>query len=81
MPVAPATAPRGLSSTGDPVFCVPGSFAGLPAIAIPSGEGTDGLPLSVQILTGPFSEQKLLSIASWCEKRLAFRGSPPLSAG
>jgi aspartyl-tRNA(Asn)/glutamyl-tRNA(Gln) amidotransferase subunit A len=80
MPVAPTAAPRGLSSTGDPVFCVPGSFSGLPAIAVPSGMSRDGLPLSVQLLTGPFSEGKLLATASWCEKKLQFRGER-ISAG
>ncbi len=81
MPVAPTTAPRGLSSTGDPVFCVPGSFSGLPAIAIPSGAGEDGLPLSIQLMAAPFSEERLLSTASWCEAQLAFRGEPPVSTG
>jgi aspartyl-tRNA(Asn)/glutamyl-tRNA(Gln) amidotransferase subunit A len=74
MPVAPTAAPRGLSSTGDPVLCLAGSFSGLPAVAIPSGLSPEGLPLSVQLLAGPFSEGKLLATASWCGQKLGFRG-------
>jgi Asp-tRNA(Asn)/Glu-tRNA(Gln) amidotransferase A subunit family amidase len=81
MPVAPTSAPKGLQSTGDPVFCVPGSFSGLPAIAIPTGSGADGLPLAVQLISAPFSEETLLKAASWCERELGFRGEPRISAG
>ncbi len=81
MPVAPTAAPKGLSSTGDPVFCVPGSFSGLPAIAIPSGSTADGLPLAVQLIAAPFAEERLLSTARWCERILAFGGEPRISTG
>jgi Asp-tRNA(Asn)/Glu-tRNA(Gln) amidotransferase A subunit family amidase len=76
LPVAPTTAPKGLQSTGDPRLCVPGSLSGLPAIAIPSGVSGEGLPLAIQLLGGPFGEATLLATASWCERVLAFRGTP-----
>jgi Asp-tRNA(Asn)/Glu-tRNA(Gln) amidotransferase A subunit family amidase len=78
MPVAGSTAPRGLSSTGDPYFCAPWSFAGLPAIALPSGLSTDRLPLSIQLVSAPFGDQRLLGAASWCEAILAFDAAPEL---
>jgi Asp-tRNA(Asn)/Glu-tRNA(Gln) amidotransferase A subunit family amidase len=53
MPVAPAPAPRGLASTGDAGFCAPWSYAGVPAIALPSGLAADGLPLGVQLVAAP----------------------------
>jgi amidase len=71
MPVAPTSAPRGLASTGDPSLCVPGSVSGLPAIAIPSGFDSQGLPLAVQLLAGAFREDHLLAVAHWCEAALA----------
>lgn len=78
LPVAPSTAPRGLESTGDPVLCAPASFAGLPAIALPSGLGASGLPLAVQLVAGPRAEPRLLRVASWVESVLAFAAEPPL---
>ncbi len=80
MPVAPTTAPKGLESTGDPSLCVPGSFAGLPAIAIPSGLSAERLPLSVQLIGNAFAEDRLLAAAGWCEAALAFDGMPPVSS-
>jgi amidase len=76
LPVVPAPAPRGLGSTGDPYFCAPWSFAGLPAIALPSGLDGNGLPLSIQLVGGPFAEVRLLAAAAWCERVLAFRSAP-----
>jgi aspartyl-tRNA(Asn)/glutamyl-tRNA(Gln) amidotransferase subunit A len=80
MPVAPTPAPNGLESTGDPRLCVPGSFSGLPAIAIPSGLSADGLPLAVQLISGSFAEDRLLATASWCEAALAFHDRPRISS-
>jgi aspartyl-tRNA(Asn)/glutamyl-tRNA(Gln) amidotransferase subunit A len=80
LPVAPSPAPRGLESTGDPSLCVPGSFAGLPAVALPSGLNAEGLPLAIQLMAGPFAEGQLLATASWCEAALAFDHEPPISS-
>lgn len=77
MPVAGAPAPRGLASTGDPTFCAPWSFSGLPAIALPSGLAASGLPLAVQLVAGAFEEGRLLAVARWCEEALAFAATPP----
>ena len=77
LPVAPSTAPLGLASTGDPVFCAPASFAGLPAIALPSGLSRDGLPLAIQLVAPPLAEAQLLGAAAWAEQLLDFRAVPP----
>jgi Asp-tRNA(Asn)/Glu-tRNA(Gln) amidotransferase A subunit family amidase len=77
-PVVPATAPRGLSSTGPPLFCAAASFTGLPAIALPSGLGEAGLPLSVQLMAGSFAEARLLAASAWVERVLGFHAEPPL---
>jgi Asp-tRNA(Asn)/Glu-tRNA(Gln) amidotransferase A subunit family amidase len=80
MPVAPTPAPKGLESTGDPSLCVPGSFSGLPAIAVPSASSAEGLPLAIQLIAGAFAEDRLLATASWCEAALAFHDTPRISS-
>ncbi len=49
------------------VFTVPANLAGIPAIAVPSGQDRDGLPLSLQIMGRPFAEGELLAVAAWME--------------
>jgi len=78
MPVAGTPAPKGLESTGDPTFCAPWSFAGLPAISLPSGLSRDGLPLAIQLVSGAFDEARLLAVARWCEPAIGFSAAPTL---
>ncbi len=76
-PVAPGPAPHGLASTGDASFCAPWSYAGVPAIALPSGLASNHLPLAVQLAAAPWREAELLATARWVEALLAFRDEPP----
>ncbi len=76
MPTTPAPAPRGLDSTGDPMFCAPWSFTGFPAISLPSGLTADGLPLGIQLVAGPAAEARLLAVAGWCEHVIGFQATP-----
>jgi Asp-tRNA(Asn)/Glu-tRNA(Gln) amidotransferase A subunit family amidase len=46
---APGAAPVGLGWTGDPVFVVPGSMLGVPALSLPV-LADEGLPLGLQLL-------------------------------
>jgi Asp-tRNA(Asn)/Glu-tRNA(Gln) amidotransferase A subunit family amidase len=78
LPTVAAPAPRGLGSTGDPYFCAPWSFTGMPAIALPSGVDAAGLPLSVQLAAGAFAEARLLNAAAWGERVIAFSSAPRL---
>lgn len=78
MPVAPAPAPRGFETTGDPVLCAPWSYGGFPSISLPSGLAQDRLPLAIQLTAGAGAESRLLDVARWCEGRLAFGAAPPL---
>ena len=77
MPTTPAPAPRDLTTTGDAVFQAPWTSAGLPTVALPSGVGEAGLPLSVQLAGLPFQEGQLLSVAQWCERTLNVNLWPP----
>src|SRR5207245_6417965 len=48
-PTAPAPAPAGLGSTGDGSLCAPWSNAGVPAITLPSGIASSGLPHAIPL--------------------------------
>ena len=64
-------APLGLDDTGDASFCAPWTLAGGPAVTIPSGWTSAGLPLGLQI-TGPRgSDRTILGVAAWAEAILA----------
>src|SRR4030095_15286284 len=49
-PPATGVAPKGLSSTGDPIFCTLWTLCGMPAISLPLLQGANGLPLRVQLV-------------------------------
>jgi Asp-tRNA(Asn)/Glu-tRNA(Gln) amidotransferase A subunit family amidase len=77
-PTIGAPAPRGLGSTGDPGFCAPFTFAGLPAISLPTGLDPSGLPLALQLVGAAWSEARLLAAAAWCESVIRFDAGPSL---
>ena len=69
-PVSPETAARLGESLGNPlqlypadVYTVPANLAGLPAISVPCGQDTKGLPIGVQLMADCFQEKKLLQTA------------------
>ncbi len=76
-PTAPATAPKGLEFTGDPWFCAPWSFIGVPAISLPTTVGPDGLPHAIQLVAAGEGDADLLGAAAWCEGVLGFSARPP----
>ena len=56
------------------------NMTGQPAITIPAGTGTDGLPLSVQLVGRPGAEDVLYSLASQLEADEPWAGRrPPLA--
>ncbi|MFC3690839.1 amidase [Chenggangzhangella methanolivorans] len=65
---ATGVAPKGLAFTGDPRFCVPWTYLGLPALALPAGDGSGGLPLAVQLVGRDLDDANLLRTAAWCER-------------
>jgi Asp-tRNA(Asn)/Glu-tRNA(Gln) amidotransferase A subunit family amidase len=66
-PAVPGMAPAGLGSTGDPSFCTPWTLCGMPAVSMPLMQGSNGLPLGVQ-LVGP--DQGDARTASWLTARV-----------
>lgn len=76
-PSTPTPAPRDLTTTGDPMFQSPWTFAGLPTVTIPSGLSHSGLPLGIQLAGPMFGEASLLAVARWCEMALGVKLEPP----
>jgi Asp-tRNA(Asn)/Glu-tRNA(Gln) amidotransferase A subunit family amidase len=77
-PTTPTPAPAGLGSTGDPAFNIPWTFAGVPAITLPSGLSAAGLPFGIQLAAKKFAEVQLLRAARWCEVTIGFDRRPDI---
>ena len=82
-PVAPTTAWR-FGEKPDPVsryladiFTVPASLAGLPALSMPCGEDSEGLPIGMQLIGRGFSEA-LIYRAGYAFERDASKEKPKL---
>jgi aspartyl-tRNA(Asn)/glutamyl-tRNA(Gln) amidotransferase subunit A len=58
------------------VFTVPASLAGLPAMSVPGGLDSTGLPLGLQIIGKPLDEQGVLNAALAIEERAGFQARP-----
>jgi aspartyl-tRNA(Asn)/glutamyl-tRNA(Gln) amidotransferase subunit A len=69
-PVSPTTAFRLGEMTDDPlqmylsdIFTISSNLAGIPGISVPCGQSREGLPIGLQLMAGPFEEEKLLRVA------------------
>jgi aspartyl-tRNA(Asn)/glutamyl-tRNA(Gln) amidotransferase subunit A len=58
------------------VFAVPASLAGLPAMSVPAGLDSAGLPLGLQIIGNMFDEQGVLNAGLAIEQRAGFAARP-----
>ena len=56
------------------IFTVSISLAGLPAMSLPIGLNSQGLPLGIQIIGRAFDEESVFKAASALEKQVCFRG-------
>lgn len=59
------------------IFTVPVNIAGLPAISIPGGFASNGMPIGLQFITKAFDEEKLLQIAYTYEQNTEFSKKKP----
>jgi Asp-tRNA(Asn)/Glu-tRNA(Gln) amidotransferase A subunit family amidase len=74
-PAAPGEAPRGLASTGNPVFCTTWTYLGVPAVTLPLLRSETGLPLGVQLVGRRGNDARLLRTARWLVQTLSREGS------
>lgn len=70
-PAARGEAPKGLESTGDPAFATLWTYCGTPALSLPLLEGSDGMPIGVQLVGRRFDDGRLLRSANWLTRELA----------
>ncbi len=54
------------------------SLTGCPAISIPCGFSSEGLPVGLQVVAGPYQEKKLLRLAAWLENVFECRITTPI---
>ncbi|MCY4525293.1 MAG: amidase, partial [Anaerolineaceae bacterium] len=59
-PPATGPAPAGIDHTGNPVMNLPWTHAGLPALSLPAGRASNGLPLGLQVCSRHGADEFLL---------------------
>lgn len=82
-PTAPSAAFGLQEKTADPiamylndVFAVPASLAGLPAMSVPGGLDSQGLPLGIHLIGRELDEQGILNAGLAIEERAGFTHRP-----
>jgi aspartyl-tRNA(Asn)/glutamyl-tRNA(Gln) amidotransferase subunit A len=81
LPTTPCAAPKraGLDAVATAAVLTrltsPFNFAGLPALSVPCGVTSDGLPIGLQIVAAPWAERRVLRVGRAYE--LATAGSEP----
>jgi Asp-tRNA(Asn)/Glu-tRNA(Gln) amidotransferase A subunit family amidase len=69
-PATPGEAPKGLDSTGNPIFCTIWTLCGLPAVTLPILKGAAGMPMGAQLVAPKGDDARLLRTARWLEGAL-----------
>jgi aspartyl-tRNA(Asn)/glutamyl-tRNA(Gln) amidotransferase subunit A len=86
-PTSPTVAFKIGERTSDPlamylsdIYTVSANLAGVPAISIPCGLSTDGLPIGTQLVGNFWNEGLLLNLASAYETAFPLNAQPPIFA-
>lgn len=69
-PATTGEAPKGFETTGNPIFCTPWSFCGMPAVTLPLMQGSNDMPLGVQLVSAKGDDARLLRTADWLTKKV-----------
>ena len=70
VPASTGEAPRFEEGTGDPLCSRIWTLLGAPAVAIPFGFGSSGLPVAIQLVARRRCDDTLLDAANWVETKL-----------
>ncbi len=84
-PTAPTPAFKLGEKTDDPlemylsdIYTITANLAGVPALSLPCGLSSNGLPIGIQLIGKHFDEARLLCAAHNLEQVLGFDSTPPL---
>ena len=69
-PSATGEAPKGLESTGNPIFSTIWTYCGMPSISLPLLQGKNGLPIGVQLVSSLYDDERLFRNASWLASKI-----------
>ena len=69
-PAVTGEAPPSLETTGDPIFCTLWTYLGMPAVALPLLQGSNGLPIGVQLTSMRRDDGRLLRTANWLIRKV-----------
>ena len=69
-PATTGEAPKGFETTGNPIFCTPWSFCGMPAVTLPLMQGSNDMPLGIQLVSAKGDDARLLRTADWLTKKV-----------
>jgi aspartyl-tRNA(Asn)/glutamyl-tRNA(Gln) amidotransferase subunit A len=59
------------------IYTVLANMVGIPAIALPIGTDTNGLPMGIQLMAKKMDETALLQLVHWCETEQILRPDAP----
>lgn len=84
LPTTPTVTPRIKEAMGNPMALSPentmfANYYGLPAVSVPSGFDTRGLPLGLQIVGRPWDERSVLRLAYQYQMASGGNKRPPLA--
>jgi aspartyl-tRNA(Asn)/glutamyl-tRNA(Gln) amidotransferase subunit A len=63
------------------VFTVPSNLAGIPAMSVPAGLSSEGLPLGLQVIGRHFDEETVFAVSAAIERAADFTAKPSIIAG
>jgi aspartyl-tRNA(Asn)/glutamyl-tRNA(Gln) amidotransferase subunit A len=85
-PTAPTPAFKLGEKTADPlemylsdIYTITANLAGVPALSLPCGLSSSGLPIGIQLIGKQFDEARLLRAAHNLEQALGFDSTPPIT--
>jgi aspartyl-tRNA(Asn)/glutamyl-tRNA(Gln) amidotransferase subunit A len=86
-PTAPTPAFKLGEKSDDPlqmylsdIYTITANLAGVPAVSLPCGLSSNGLPIGIQLIGKQFDEARLLRAAHSLEQSLGLNFSPPIEA-